>query len=91
VSFAGTEFIPRGSVAWLHAFGDVNPQNGLAFATFGQSFLTSGLPLTENSALIDAGIDVKLGRDATASLFYTGQFGTRVQDNAVNGRVNWRF
>jgi hypothetical protein len=30
-------------------------------------------------------------QEATASLSYTGQVGERVQDNAVNGRVNWRF
>jgi hypothetical protein len=29
-------------------------------------------------------------REATARLSYTGQVGERVQDNAVNGRVNWR-
>jgi outer membrane autotransporter protein len=87
----GTEIIPRGSVAWLHAFGDVDPDEGLSFATFGQSFVVSGLPLAQDSALIDAGFDVVLGPEATAGIFYTGQFADNVQDNSVSGRVNWRF
>ena len=87
----GVELVPRASAAWLHAFGDVNPSAGLAFATFGQSFVVSGVPLAQDSALIDAGLDVILGPGATAGLFYTGQFANSVQDNAVSGRVNWQF
>ncbi len=30
----GTEVIPHGSLAWLHAFGDVNPSQALTFAAF---------------------------------------------------------
>jgi outer membrane autotransporter protein len=82
---------PRGSLAWLHAFGDVSPAQALAFATFGQSMIVSGVPLAEDSALVDAGLDVALSADATASLAYGGQFGNHVRDNAVTGRVNWRF
>jgi outer membrane autotransporter protein len=87
----GVEVVPRASAAWLHAFGDVDPDQGLAFATFGQSFIVSGVPLAQDSALIDAGFDMVLGPYATAGLFYTGQFGDNVQDNAVSGRVNWQF
>jgi outer membrane autotransporter protein len=87
----GVELVPRASAAWLHAFGDVNPSAGLAFATFGQSFVVSGVPLAQDSALIDVGLDVILGPGATAGLFYTGQFANSVQDNAVSGRVNWQF
>ena len=78
-------------VAWLHAFGDVDPDQGLAFATFGQSFVVSGVPLAQDSALVDAGFDVLLAPDATLGIFYTGQFADNVQDNAVSGRVDWRF
>ncbi|WP_157066503.1 autotransporter outer membrane beta-barrel domain-containing protein [Hyphomicrobium sulfonivorans] len=87
----GAEVIPRGSVAWLHAFGDVDPAQGLVFAAFGQSFVASGVPLAPDSALIDAGFDVVVGAEATLGLFYTGQFADNVQDNAISGRLNWRF
>ena len=32
-----------------------------------------------------------LAPDATLGIFYTGQFADNVQDNAVSGRVDWRF
>lgn len=88
----GVEAIPHGSIAWLHAFGDVNPGQGLAFAAYGQSFLTYGVPLAENSALINAGLDVRVsGGAALLGLSYTGQFAGNVNDNAVTGRIDWRF
>jgi outer membrane autotransporter protein len=87
----GAEIIPRGSIAWLHAFGDVESDKGLAFAAYGQSFDVTGLPLVEDSALVDAGFDVRMSPNATAGIFYTGQFGDAVSDNAVSGRLNWKF
>ncbi|WP_195930343.1 autotransporter family protein [Hyphomicrobium album] len=87
----GMEVVPRGSLTWLHAFGDVDPDQSLAFATFGQSFVVSGVPLAQDSALIDAGFDVILAPNATAGIVYTGQFADNVQDNAVTGRATWRF
>jgi outer membrane autotransporter protein len=86
-----TRVTPRGSVAWLHAFGDITPAEALAFATFGQSFVVSGVPLAKDSALLDAGLDVHLARDATVALSYAGQFARTVRDNAVTGRLDWRF
>ena len=45
------------------------------------------MPLAQDSALIDAGLDVILGPGRDGGLFYTGQFAESVQDNAVTGRV----
>ena len=50
-----------------------------------------GVPLAEDSALIDAGLDFALGTNTTAGVAYSGQFGDGVQDNAVKGRVAWLF
>lgn len=88
---AGVEVVPRASLAWLHAFGDVDPDQGMAFAAFGQSFIVSGVPLAQDSALIDAGLDVILAPGATTGIFYAGQLGDGVRDNAVSGRLDWRF
>ena len=64
---------------------------GLAFATFGQSFVVSGVPLAQDSALIDAGFDVVLGPTRRRASSTPASSATHVQDNAVSGRVNWRF
>ncbi len=87
----GTEVIPHGSLAWLHAFGSVDPSEGLAFASFGQSMVTYGVPLAQDSALINAGVDLRMDANAVLGLSYTGQFGDNVQDNAITGRLDWRF
>jgi len=54
-------------------------------------FSITGVPLAEDSALIDAGLDLALGPNTTAGVSYSGQFGDGVQDNAVKGRFAWLF
>jgi len=82
---------PHISAAWQYAFDDVKPGASLAFATTGIGFGITGVPLAENSALIDAGLDLALGPNTTAGVSYSGQFGDGVQDNAVKGRFAWLF
>lgn len=82
---------PHVSAAWQHAFDDVTPGAALAFASTGIGFNVTGVPLAEDSALIDAGLDFALGTNTTAGVAYSGQFGDGVQDNAVKGRFAWLF
>ena len=49
------------------------------------------MPIAEDSALLDAGLDIALGPTATAGVSYSGQFGEGVTDNAVKGRFTWLF
>ena len=85
------QVVPHISAAWLHAFDDVTPGASLAFATTGIGFAIDGVPLAEDSALLDAGLDFAFGENATAGISYTGQFGDNVTDNGVKGRVTWLF
>ncbi|MGH6737292.1 MAG: autotransporter outer membrane beta-barrel domain-containing protein, partial [Methyloceanibacter sp.] len=82
---------PHVSAAWQHAFDDVTPGAALAFATTGIGFAIDGVPLAEDSALVDAGLDFALGQRTTAGVSYSGQFGDGVTDNAVKGRFTWLF
>ncbi len=82
---------PHLSAAWQHAFDEVTPGAALAFATTGIGFNVYGVPLAEDSALIDAGLDFALGPNTTAGVSYSGQFGDGVQDNGVKGRLTWLF
>lgn len=82
---------PHISAAWQHAFDDVTPGAALAFASTGIGFAVSGVPLAQNSALIDAGLDLNLSPTATVGASYSGQFGDGVADNAVKGRFTWAF
>jgi uncharacterized protein with beta-barrel porin domain len=48
-------------------------------------FTVFGVPLAEDSALIDAGLDFNLAPNVTVGVSYSGQFGDGVADNAVKG------
>lgn len=77
--------------AWLHAFNDVTPGASLAFATKGIGFDVTGVPLAEDSALLDAGLDFALSDRLSAGVSYSGQYADTVSDNAVKGRLTWLF
>lgn len=82
---------PHIEAAWLHAFDDVTPGASLAFATTGIGFAVDGVPLAEDSALLDAGLDFALSDRLSAGFSYQGQYADSVSDNAVKGRFTWLF
>lgn len=86
----GITITPRGSIAWQHAFGDLTPTQAFAFTSGGIAFGISGVPIVQDSALIDAGFDMALGADAFLSLSYIGQLAADLHDNGVQGRLDWR-
>ena len=69
----------------------MTPAASLAFTTTGADYTVDGVPLAEDSALIDAGLDLALGERTTAGVSYTGQYGDGVTDNGVKGRFSWLF
>lgn len=82
---------PHIEAAWLHAFDDVTPGASLAFATTGIGFAVDGVPLAEDSAILDAGLDFAISERLTAGVSYTGQWADSVSDNGVKGRLTWLF
>lgn len=86
VHLGGTVVVPHLSAAWQYAFDDVTPEAALAFASTGIGFAVTGVPLAQDSALIDAGLDVNLGPDMTLDVSYSAQLAHNLTDNAVNGR-----
>ncbi len=58
---------------------------------FGDAHLVTGVPLAQNSALIDVGLDLNLRPTITVGVSYAGQFANDLQDNAVKGRFTWIF
>ena len=82
---------PHVSAAWQHAFDDITPGAALAFASTGIGFDVTGVPLAEDSALIEAGLDLNLSPTATLGVSYSGQLASDLVDNAVKGRFTWLF
>ena len=83
------QLVPNLSVAWQHAFDALTPDATLAFASTGIGFTVYGVPLAQDTALIDAGMDFAVGPSTTAGVSYTAQFGDGVSDNGVKGRFTW--
>ncbi|MGH6792221.1 MAG: autotransporter domain-containing protein, partial [Methyloceanibacter sp.] len=91
VQLANATIVPKVSAAWQHAFDDVTPGASLAFATTGIGFSITGVPLAQDSLLLEAGLDFNISATATLGVSYSGQFADEVTDNAVKGRLTWLF
>jgi outer membrane autotransporter protein len=80
----------RGSLGWLHAFGDVDPQTTARFSS-GDSFVITGTPLDKNMALIQTGVDFTLSPASTLSVSYNGQFSANAYEHGANAKFQVRF
>jgi outer membrane autotransporter protein len=89
--YEGTQVTPHAAVAWQHAFGDTSPGAALAFNSNGVGFGITGVPIAQDTALIEAGLDVQVAPQAVVSLSYQGQLAGDLQDNGIRGNVDWRF
>jgi hypothetical protein len=61
------------------------------FASTWIGFTITAVPLAQDSALIDAGLDFALGPGMTLGASYSGQIASDLTDNAVKGRFTWLF
>ncbi|ATU90398.1 autotransporter domain-containing protein [Phyllobacterium zundukense] len=80
----------RGTLGWRHAYGDVTPQQRLAFAG-DQAFSVEGLPVAQDTGFVEAGLDLGIGRNTTLGISYSGQFSKSASDNAVKADLTVRF
>ncbi len=76
---------------WQHTYGDINPAATLAFAAGGPSFSSYGAPLDRNAVGSEAGLDWRMTAAMSLGLTYFGQAGERSTDNALTGRLKYRF
>jgi subtilase-type serine protease len=80
----------RGTVGWLHAYGDITPVSVMSFAG-GNPFTVSGLPIATDAAVVEAGLDLHITRQATLGISYSGQFGGGATDQSARGTFNVKF
>ena len=73
VPFAdGTVLVPRGSLQWQRAFGDVTPGAALAFQGTGSAFSIAGVPIARDTALVEGGFDWRFTPQMKLGAFYQG-------------------
>lgn len=88
----GMALKPHASVAWQYAFGDTTPETQMGLLSVpGSNFTVAGVPLAENTALIEVGTDLAINERASLGASYVGQFGDSVAVNAVQAKFTWRF
>ncbi|HQS11306.1 MAG TPA: hypothetical protein PLK13_21010, partial [Xanthobacteraceae bacterium] len=71
---------------------DLDPTAQLALRALpGANFTVGGVPLAENTALLEVGADLNLSAQARVGLSYVGQFADGVSVNALQANIAWRF
>lgn len=78
-----------GSMAWRHAFGDVDPSSTVRFAAGGDAFTVDGAPIDADTALFEAGLSLERDESLGLSVSYHGELGADAQDHS--GRLNLRY
>jgi outer membrane autotransporter protein len=87
----GMAVTPRASLAWQHAIGDVTPSAALALPSIGTGFTVLGVPIARDAALVSAGMDVRVTRQASVGIAYAGELAPNAQDHSVRGMFSWKF
>ena len=87
----GVSVTPDLDIAWQHGFNSLTPGQSLAFITAAQSFTVLGVPLDQDAAAIQAGLDFKLMPGLKASIGYDGNLGSRDQSHFVRAGLEWQF
>ncbi len=79
-----------GSVGWRHAYGDVDPKIDVNFVG-GMPFAVTGIPLSEDQAVVTVSWQTNLKDNLDFGLDYTGLFGDGYNSQNITGRMNIRF
>jgi outer membrane autotransporter protein len=87
----GTVLVPRATLQWQHAFGDVTPVTALAFQGTGTGFSVAGIPIARDTALVEAGFDWRFSPQAKLGAFYQGELAAHAQTHALKGAFTWDF
>lgn len=90
-TFAGFDATASGMLGWRHAFGETTPLAMHAFAAGSDPFVIGGVPISGDTAVIEAGLDLGVADNASLNLSYSGQLASDVQDHGVKANLSVRF
>ncbi len=69
--------------------GDTTPTSTHQVAG-GSPFTISGVPLTQDVAVFEAGLDTAVNDQLSLGISYTGQVGDGVSDHGLRGNLSWK-
>lgn len=87
----GTALEVSSRLGWQHAFGDITPTSSFALSGSTAPFTVSGVPLSRNAAILDAGIFYHPAPAISLSVYYTGQLAPAAQENNITGAISVTF
>lgn len=79
-----------GGLGWRHAFGDMAPDTGLAFAGSG-AFGVAAAAVAREAVLLDAGIAIDFTPTSSLSIRYNGLLADGFNEQAVAARLGVQF
>ncbi|MGG4606476.1 autotransporter-associated beta strand repeat-containing protein [Paenalcaligenes sp. Me131] len=85
-----TTVMANASLGWRHVLGGVTPESTHRFSA-GNAFTVYGVPLSRDSAVLEAGVGVKLSRSVTLGVSYQGQLGSDGNDHGVRANLGIEF
>ncbi len=80
----------RGSVGWRHALSADTPEASFAFSG-GADFTIEGLPIAEDTIVMEAGIGLQVMPGVSIGLNYSGQIGDGISDQGFNAGIRVSF
>ncbi|MDF2997856.1 MAG: autotransporter outer rane beta-barrel protein [Xanthobacteraceae bacterium] len=81
---------PMLDLGWRHVFGDTDP--GLIYeGPDGETFAAAGMPIAEDSLVVQAGFDAAFTSGWRTSLKYKGDIAETAQQHTLTGGVAMPF
>ena len=89
----GALLTPHATLGYRHAFGLTTATTHERFAAGSQTYGmdVAGIALSRDTAVVDAGVSVKLTDRIDIGLSYIGQYGGLFTSSGAHGRVTFRF
>ena len=90
IDAAGTANV-YGSLGWRRAYGGRTPYSTVSFTSGSDAFGVAGVPLAQNAAVLEAGVDATIAKGLTLGASYSGQLSRSVNDHGVKAVLGWKF
>jgi uncharacterized protein with beta-barrel porin domain len=69
----------------------VTPTAALAFQSTGAAFSVAGLPIAQNSAVVEGGIDWRITAQIKVGVRYQGELAQHAQTQMAKANFTWNF
>lgn len=87
----GGSLVLSGQALWVHAFGNVTPEQTVSLAGGGGAFAVSGAEMTRDTLVLGTGLTLTPARGPSLSLDYDGAFSSMQANHVISARAALAF